>query len=101
MTEAQRSERRSYDTVPIHDAADYEGMHRPDLGALAITDRAPAVNGHNREMARHAIEMSGEFTRSRGAGPIINESRIVIEIASDEYRELFRWPMLQEQHYAA
>ena len=78
-------------------SADFENMQRPGLGTLTITDRGPAVNGHNREMARHAVNTSGEFTRSGGAGPVVNEWRIVIEGAGGDYRELFRWPIPQAQ----
>ena len=78
-------------------SADFEGMQRPGLGTLTITDRGPAVNGQNREMARHAINKSGEFTRSGGAGPVVNEWRVVIETAGDTYQELFRWPVQQRQ----
>lgn len=78
-------------------SADFEGMQRPGLGTLTITDRGPTVNGHNREMARHAISTSGEFTRSGGAGPVVHEWRIVIEGADGDYRELFRWPVPQTQ----
>lgn len=38
MTDAQRSERRSYDTVPIHDAADYEGMRVAGRLAAEVLD---------------------------------------------------------------
>lgn len=84
-----------FDFDPL--SSDFEGMQRPGLGTLTITDRGPAVNGHNREMARHAISKSGEFTRSGGAGPVVNEWGIVIETAGDKYQELFRWPVQQGQ----
>ena len=87
-----------FDFDPL--SADFEGMQRPNLGTLTITDRGPAVNGHNREMSRHAINKSGEFTRSGGAGPVVEEWRIVIESATGEYWELFRWPVPQEQDQA-
>lgn len=84
-----------FDFDPL--SSDFEGMQRPGLGTLTITDRGPAVNGHNREMARHAINKSGEFTRSGGAGPVVNEWRIVIETADDAFQELFQWPVQQGQ----
>lgn len=84
-----------FDFDPL--SANLKDIQRPSLGALTITDRGLGVNGHNREMARHAINESGEFIRSGGAGPIISEWRIVIDGAGDEYRELFRWPVMQDE----
>lgn len=84
-----------FDFDPL--SSDFEGVQRPGLGTLTITDRGPAVNGHNREMARHALNKSGEFTRSGGAGPVVNEWRIVIETATGAFQEIFRWPLQQGQ----
>jgi hypothetical protein len=40
---------------------------------------------------------SGEFIRAGGAGPIVSEWRILIDGVGDEYRELFRWPVFQDE----